>query len=404
MAVGLSNGWGAGKTLVYTDGGGVPDAEGVTLAGGDANGVFVSTERNDNGGNTSRPAVLRYDVSSPGSTLTATKDWNLTPDLPGLDDNAGLEAITWVPDSLLTAKGFVDQSTAAPYDPLLYPDHGSGLFLVGVEQDGRIIAYVLNQTAGTYKRIASIESGFPAVMGLEYEAESTHLWAACDDSCDGRTATLDIAQSGADDGRFVVTNTFARPAGMVVNLNNEGFAIAPQAECVAGLKPVFYADDGNSDQHALRSGALTCTVPPQPSPTATPTPTPLPATPTPVPPAPTPTPMVDRSAPSLKLALKFTASGKHAVRRSGKFGMVLTLGERADLTITATARKNARAKARRILQTTRKGVAAGKRTVTLSLTRKVRAKLRKGETVTLTVVARDAAGNATTSRANAKVK
>ena len=49
----------------------------------------------------------------------------------------------------------------------------------------------------------------------------------------------------ADAGRFVVTNTYERPAGMA-NLNNEGFAIAPQAECVNGLKPVFWADDSNT--------------------------------------------------------------------------------------------------------------------------------------------------------------
>jgi hypothetical protein len=45
----------------------------------------------------------------------------------------------------------------------------------------------------------------------------------------------------------------------------------------------------------------------------------------------------------------------------------------------------------------------GKRTLTLSLTRRVRLALHKGETVTLTVVARDAAKNATTRRATAKV-
>jgi hypothetical protein len=61
------------------------------------------------------------------------------------------------------------------------------------------------------------------------------------------------------------------------------------------------------------------------------------------------------------------------------------------------------ARARTILRTTRKGVAAGKPTLTLALTRSVRAALRKGETVTLTVQARDAARNLTTRRATARV-
>ena len=39
-------------------------------------------------------------------------------------------------------------------------------------------------------------------MDLTYEPETTQLWAVCDNSCDGRTATLDVAQSGPNTGCF----------------------------------------------------------------------------------------------------------------------------------------------------------------------------------------------------------
>src|SRR5689334_6841386 len=144
-----ANGWANGKTLVFPNGGGVPDSEGVTLAGGDANGIYVSIERDDSGGNSkiSRPGVLRYDVTAPGMTLTATDDFNMTADLPGLGKNAGLEAVTWVPDDLLVSKGFIDESTGTEYDPTTYANHGQGLFFVGVEQTGEVIAYALNRVA-----------------------------------------------------------------------------------------------------------------------------------------------------------------------------------------------------------------------------------------------------------------
>ena len=152
------------------------------------------------------------------------------------------------------------------------------------------------------------------------------------------------------------------------NFNNEGFAIAPQAECVNGLKPTFYAEDSDAngahaarrdDQlHAAAAGGRRTRRPRRrrsrrrrrrrrrPRPRRT----------------------VDRTAPSLKLALKVTKSGTYDVRKTGKFAVAVTLGERADLTISATARKNAKAKARTILKaTTRKGVAAGKPTLKLSL-------------------------------------
>lgn len=247
-----ANGWALGKPLHYPAGLGIPDAEGVTVADG---AVYVATERD--GGGVSRPAVLRFDVTGAGSPLNATNDWNLTADLPGLADNAGPEAITWIPDDFLVSKGFVDGNTGLPYNPANYANHGSGLFFVGIEQDGRIVAYALDQTGSGFTRIESIASGFPAAMALEYEAESGHLWAACDNSCDGRLATLDVAQSGVNDGQFVVTNQFDRPTGMP-NVNNEGFAIAPQAECANGVKPAIWADDDDTGGNTLRAGTLNC--------------------------------------------------------------------------------------------------------------------------------------------------
>ena len=67
--------------------------------------------------------------------------------------------------------------------------------------------------------------------------------------------------------------------------------------------------------------------------------------------------------------MKFTKSGTCAVRRTGKFGVVITLEERADLTFTATARKNAKHPRPHDSPDHAQGVAAGKPTLTLSLTR-----------------------------------
>lgn len=251
-----ADGWGAGKALSYPDGSGDPDAEGVTLVGGSSsNGVHVSTERDNEASAVSRPEVLRFDVSGTTTALSATTEWDLTPDLPVVPPNSGLEAITWVPDAALVATGFRDASTGGAYDPAAHPGHGSGLFLVGLEADGSVRAYALDAATGSRTLVATFTSGFPTgVMDLEWEPETSLLWAECDDTCGGRTATLDV---GAD-GTFGVTATHERPAGMP-DLNNEGFAIAPQSSCVDGRKPVFFSDDANTDGHALRAATLRCT-------------------------------------------------------------------------------------------------------------------------------------------------
>ncbi|WP_208858814.1 lamin tail domain-containing protein [Cryobacterium zongtaii] len=290
-------GWGAGKPLHYTDGTGDVDAEGVTLTSAGADGgLFIASERNNAVSGVSRPAVLRYDASATGTQLTASMEWNLTADLPVVGANAGLEAIAWVPDSFLVAQGMLDERTNAAYDPALYAGHGTGLFFVGLEANGAIYAYALDQASGGYTRVATIASGFSGVMDLEFEASTGRFWAVCDDTCTGRSAVLEIAQSGASDGRFGVTTVYERPASMP-NLNNEGFALAPQSACVAGAKPVFWADDSNTGGHAIRVGSIECTplTPTVPTPVPTVEPTPVPTVePTPVPTVePTPVPTVE---------------------------------------------------------------------------------------------------------------
>ena len=98
------------------------------------------------------------------------------------------------------------------------------------------------------------------------------------------------------------------------------------------------------------------------------------------------------------VALKFSKSGTYAVRRTGKFGVAVDLPLRADLTITV------KVKSRTLIKTTRKNVAAGKRTFKLTLSKRARASLRKGQTVTLTVTAKHPEGFSTIGRASAKVQ
>jgi hypothetical protein len=160
--------WAAGKALRYPDGTGDVDAEGVTVVGTSA---YVAAERNNALSGTSRNSILRYDVAvESGPVLVATREWDLTPDLPPNGPNLGLEAITRVPDAFLVAAGFVDESRGAAYDPANYPNHEGGLFFVGVEASGLVYAYALDHAAGTFTRVAAFASGFPSVMELAFDA------------------------------------------------------------------------------------------------------------------------------------------------------------------------------------------------------------------------------------------
>lgn len=254
-----TTGWGAGKLLRYPDGTGDVDAEGVAYAGSSANGVYIAAERNNSANSVSRNSILRYDVSGAAATLTATNEWNLTADIPATGANTGFEAITWIPDSVLVARGFVDEAKGRAYAPADYANHGTGVFFVGVEQTGLVYAYALNHTNNTFTRLATIATPWSGVMDLEFDQITKVLWAVCDDGCGGQLATFEIDRTAgaATLGRFLRTRLYARPAGMP-NLNNEGFAIGTATECVGNVRPAIWADDSETGGNALRTTTISC--------------------------------------------------------------------------------------------------------------------------------------------------
>jgi hypothetical protein len=258
-----ANGWSAGKLLSYPDGTGEPDAEGVTFtSGGSTAGMYVSAERNNQNNSVSRISVLRYDPSTAGTTLRATNEWNLTSDLPVSGANLGAEAIAWIPDSVLVAKKFFDEKANKTYTPSDYASHGSGIFFVGLESNGNVYAFALNHADNTFTRIATFSTGYPTgVMDLNFDPATNYLWAVCDDGCGGVVGIFEIESNPAlaTFGRFRAPRRFARPSTMP-NINNEGFALTTQAECVNGSKPVFWADDSETGGHAIRRATLPCGV------------------------------------------------------------------------------------------------------------------------------------------------
>ncbi|WP_405056758.1 hypothetical protein OG474_28970 [Kribbella sp. NBC_01505] len=236
------------RSLNYRDGSGDPDAEGVVRT---PDGLLVATERDGDDDETSSLKILRFDPKSTARSVKATAEWDLTDDLPEVDSNSGLEAISWVPDSFLTAKGFRDERTKAAYNPASYANHGTGLYFAGLEDNGTVYAYALNQSGGTFTRVATFAGGLAAIMDLEFEPESGRLWSTCDDTCQGRSAALSIVG-----GKFTVSATYNRPT-QLPDYNNEGFAIGT---CTAGRKEVVWADDGNDGGHVLRAGSLPCSA------------------------------------------------------------------------------------------------------------------------------------------------
>lgn len=253
------DGWTTGKALRYPDGNGDPDSEGVTRTDGASPEAYVAAERNNDDKKVIRLSILRYDLSGSKGLISATHEWNITKDVPGTTLNHGIEAIAWIPDTYLVQRGFVDDSRQAAYDPALYPNHGTGLFLVGVDGTGMIYGYALDHVAQTFVRVTSFSSGLPHTMDLAFDRDVGVLWGQCGNDCGNLASLIEIDSDAASPsyGHFVMRATIAPPKNLK-EVNTEGFAVAPESECSGGLKRVFWSDDSDKGGFAIRKGQVAC--------------------------------------------------------------------------------------------------------------------------------------------------
>lgn len=237
-----------------------PDTEGITVAGDGL--IYLASERDNSAKGVNFNSVLQIDPEAPGPDVVASREWDLTAQLPQVSANLGIEAVEWVADADL-AGSLRDERTGTAYDPADYPLHGDGLFFVAVEDGGQVFAFALNSD-GTAQRIAQLDPGMPAVMALDYDRTLGGLWAVCDDGCHGTAAFLELgplddgeAAAAADGAAALSPATvthYARPAGLP-DTNNEGFATAPGSLVADGTRPAWWFTDGVRPA-ALRAGAL----------------------------------------------------------------------------------------------------------------------------------------------------
>jgi hypothetical protein len=251
------SGWSGGKALRFPDGTGDPDAEAVTEAEMGSPFIYVGTERDNSNDKVSRMSILRFDTAAAGDALVATHEWRLT-DIPVIGPNLGIEGLAFIPDTYLVSAGFRDQAGTL-YDPASYPDHGTGLFFVGVEGNGTVYGYALNHVNGTIARITSFDGGASVVKSLYFDRDLGYLWVYLG-VANGNAVNvfaIDQAPASAHKGKLISLGKYAAPTGMPA-INNEGIAFAPESQCVGGLKPFFWTDDTVSLGHALRAGTIAC--------------------------------------------------------------------------------------------------------------------------------------------------
>ena len=209
-----------GKEVSFTNGRGDLDSEGISLA--DDGKMYLAVERDNDNKNTNYNLIV--EVENPlnqGSKVNASRQWDITKQLPDVGANLGIETIEWVSFEDVDGKLW-DDSKNAPFNSNDYPNSASeGIFFVGLEENGNIYAFILNKD-GTSSLVNTLDRGISDVMGLNYDKDQKLLWAETDNGYNNMLSVIKL--NGEKDPQIVHVDP---PKDMPTNLNNEGFVIIP---------------------------------------------------------------------------------------------------------------------------------------------------------------------------------
>lgn len=221
-----------------------PDAEGISV---DNKGmVYIAAERDNSAKGINHNVILQVDPNISGRDLVALREWNITEDIDharrerGLDpyqvkSNMGIEAIEWVPNSVLNGKLY-DRNTKAAYKARDYISMNDGLFFTGLEDDGFIYVFALGPD-GQKTLISEIDTKMGMVMGLNYDVLKDEVWASADNGRMNMLTKIKLAGGKAPEMTY-----YNPPKDLDPLKNNEGFAIADIN--VNGQRPVYWVEDG----------------------------------------------------------------------------------------------------------------------------------------------------------------
>lgn len=230
-----------------------PDAEGITV---DSSGnVYLAVERDNGNKAINKSMILQVVPSIDAERLIPTIEWDLTEVIDkarqqrGIENykvqnNYGIETVEWISNSKLEGK-FIDQNTNLPYQSSNYNSVSNGLFFTGLEEDGYIYVFALEEN-GDKILISQIDSGLGMVMGLDYDEETEELWLLSDNGRDNTLAKITLNST-----LNPTISYYSPPTLFDLKENNEGFAIGKMM--VNGYRPVYWFMDGVK-KNALKLG------------------------------------------------------------------------------------------------------------------------------------------------------
>jgi hypothetical protein len=229
--------------LIYPGG-----PEGITQVNLAANEFYTVDEDNYQ--------IRKYTHAANFSSLTMTNSWNLlaAPSTMTNTGNTGPEGIAFIPDSFLTAAGFISQQTGNLYTSL---KGMGGLIFIAHQNMGYIWVFDVNANVsndflfvGKYKsnKTESCDLAFDQSTGLLYIQHNIG----------GNTievTNLTTVSLPAGERKFTVLNEYfvANPSG---NINVEGLAISPKCSDSSNVSLWLCRDVESTESSSYKKDCL----------------------------------------------------------------------------------------------------------------------------------------------------
>jgi hypothetical protein len=185
--------------------------------------------------------IREYGVSTYGVAVLQNT-WDTSAFLP-LSGGLGAEGLTFVPDAHLAAQGFVD-AAGLPHTST----HGTGgLFFVGHQNGGRVYAFDLDRTSGSFTFVGAYRTGGTETAELAFDRSTGRLYALHGHDVN-EIEVLSLASTVVGTERKLVpVLTYAPPPGMPSGTNLEGLTLVPKQDCASGERSLFLTvDDGGA--------------------------------------------------------------------------------------------------------------------------------------------------------------
>lgn len=219
---------------------GLGGPEGVTQANYSANEFYTVDEDNYQ--------IKKFTHTADFSSATLSKHWNLltSPSPMTNTGNTGPEGIAFVPDSFLTAKGFISQVTGSPYTSI---KGMGGLIFIAHQDQGFVWAFDIDPNINdSFVFVGKYKTNRSESCDLEFD-RSTGLLYILHNTGSNSLEVTDLSTTAFTGGRkFVTKNEYSlpNPSG---NTNIEGFALTPRLSSPDGIGVgAFLCRDVESDE------------------------------------------------------------------------------------------------------------------------------------------------------------